>query len=69
MWDPKAYEGREGEADPASTEGEDSLRVVRGGSWNDPARDLAAAVRLRDESSDRDQVLGFRCVVSVPAES
>ncbi len=67
-WDPKAYEGRDGQTDPVITEGEGGLRVLRGGSWGSPAGSLAAAVRLGDRPSDRNRSVGFRCVLPVPAE-
>lgn len=40
-----------------------SHRVVRGGSWRDPSRDLRSVYRLRDDPEDRDNDLGFRVVL------
>jgi len=36
-------------------------RVIRGGSWNNFARNVRAAVRNHYEPGDRDYDLGFRC--------
>ncbi len=47
---------------------ESGLRVLRGGSWFNPARNLAAAIRNRNQASNRNQNIGFRCVLPVPAE-
>ena len=43
-----------------------SYRVVRGGSWSSEAGDLRAAYRLNNPPANRNNDLGFRCVV--PAE-
>ncbi len=51
---------------PGGSESAD--RVLRGGAWNNPARNLAAAIRNRTESRIRNPNIGFRCVLSVPAE-
>jgi formylglycine-generating enzyme required for sulfatase activity len=36
-------------------------RVVRGGSWNNNARNVRSAYRNRNEPGNRDNNLGFRC--------
>ncbi|MBF0631361.1 MAG: SUMF1/EgtB/PvdO family nonheme iron enzyme [Magnetococcales bacterium] len=36
-------------------------RVIRGGSWNDNARNVRAAYRNRHPSDNRNDDLGFRC--------
>jgi len=36
-------------------------RVVRGGSWNNNARNVRAAVRNRNHPDNRNNSLGFRC--------
>lgn len=44
-----------------------ALRVLRGGSWDNPSRNLRAAIRNRNQARNRNQNLGFRVVlVSVP---
>jgi hypothetical protein len=40
--------------------GVEANRVVRGGSWNNPARNLRAANRDRIHPSNRNDNLGFR---------
>jgi len=44
--------------------GDESRRVLRGGSWYDHPCNCRAAVRDRDTSDDRDQDFGFRVVVA-----
>ena len=36
-------------------------RVVRGGSWNDNARNVRAAYRNHNDPTDRNDNIGFRC--------
>ena len=36
-------------------------RVIRGGSWNNNARNVRSACRNRNEPSNRNNNLGFRC--------
>lgn len=65
LWKPTAYRERDGESNPVSTTGEPAVRCLRGGSWDYPARDLAAAYRDRNRASGRIRNFGFRC--SLPA--
>jgi formylglycine-generating enzyme required for sulfatase activity len=41
-----------------------TTRVMRGGSWGNPARDLRSACRSRSVPGDRDVYLGFRLLSS-----
>jgi len=41
-----------------------TVRVLRGGSWGDPARALRSACRLRDDPGARGSFLGFRLLSS-----
>lgn len=41
-----------------------SLRVLRGGSWNDGGVDVRTATRLRYAPGDRNDFVGFRCARS-----
>ena len=36
-------------------------RVIRGGSWNNKAQNVRSAYRNRNEPSNRNNNLGFRC--------
>ena len=45
----------------ASADSASALRVIRGGSWNNGARNVRAACRDRDGPSNRLITLGFRC--------
>jgi Sulfatase-modifying factor enzyme 1 len=36
-------------------------RVIRGGSWNDNARNVRAAYRNHNDPTDRNDNIGFRC--------
>lgn len=42
--------------------------VLRGGSWRDTYRGLRSAARTRFGKQDRNDAVGFRCVVSRPLE-
>jgi formylglycine-generating enzyme required for sulfatase activity len=53
--------------DPVATEGDLSVRVVRGGSWVSPARGLRSADRFG--AGGRDGDLGFRCAGSAPSKT
>jgi formylglycine-generating enzyme required for sulfatase activity len=44
-----------------------SLRVLRGGSWGDHPEDCRSAYRLRDSPDHRNDALGFRVAVDLPA--
>ena len=63
VWNAAAYRGRHREAtkDPVSKQGDAASRVVRGGSWRNPARFLQAAYRSGFRTGDRYPYLGFRC--------
>jgi formylglycine-generating enzyme required for sulfatase activity len=50
--------------DPVCTDNSSGLRVLRGGSWYDDARDCRAALRGRDAPGNRDDLAGFRLVFS-----
>ncbi len=49
-------------------EAEASQRVVRGGSWADPARFLAASSRFGSGCGDRNGCFGFRCCLAAVPE-
>ncbi|MFN6399649.1 MAG: SUMF1/EgtB/PvdO family nonheme iron enzyme [Planctomycetota bacterium] len=41
-----------------------TTRVIRGGSWNNSARNLRSACRNRNDPGDRNNNLGFRLLNS-----
>jgi formylglycine-generating enzyme required for sulfatase activity len=64
-WSLTAYRQRgEGAWNPV-TRGDTSMRVLRGGSWVNPGRDLRAAYRDRATARLRFNTQGFRCVLPV----
>lgn len=58
---PYPYDGADGRE---NSEGSNSLRVLRGGSFTVDANNTRAANRLGDNPSDRGEQIGFRCVRS-----
>lgn len=48
----------------AWTAGEDTRRVLRGGSWKDPAERLTSTFRRAAEPTLRDDAVGLRCVLA-----
>lgn len=61
IWDSEAYWRREGRLNPVILNGNPALRVLRGGSWFDPARVLAAPYRFWNWVTYRSNLIGFRC--------
>lgn len=64
-WHP-SYEGAPSDGSPrlAKEESpEDKLRVLRGGSWKDPAEKLTSTFRAPASRSLRDDAVGLRCVL------
>jgi formylglycine-generating enzyme required for sulfatase activity len=47
-------------------DGNETLRVLRGGSWGLNPRNLRCAYRVKNPPSDRSGYLGFRCVWDEP---
>lgn len=60
-WVFTAYRQRDGMRDPVAI-GDPAMRVVRGGAWINPAKDLRAAYRDRATARLRLNIQGFRCV-------
>lgn len=68
-WDPNAYTKRRHGAEDPFSEGDSDRRCMRGGTWHDDPRTLAAAFRNCLWARGRGPSIGFRCcVVAVPAE-
>jgi len=67
LWNPDAYRDEPQQAPASAPAGEDPLRVIRGGSWNDAAGDCRSARRIGDWPGSRNPVRGFRvCLVPGP---
>lgn len=64
-WSLTAYRQRDEGARNPVTRGDTSMRVLRGGSWVNPGRDLRAAYRDRATARLRFNTQGFRCVLPV----
>ncbi len=48
----------------AWTEGDSTKRVLRGGSWRDPAEELTCSYRRFAEPDLRSDAVGLRCVLA-----
>jgi formylglycine-generating enzyme required for sulfatase activity len=55
-------------ADPSATTGPSELRVIRGGSWGEPAPRCRSASRDFNRSVQRGDYLGFRVARGVPSD-
>jgi formylglycine-generating enzyme required for sulfatase activity len=66
VWDETAYRGRDGAKDPVGSDGDASVRSLRGGSWSYGAWYLASAYRFRFDASARSAGFGFRCLSADP---
>ncbi len=60
-WVSTAYKGRDSQRDPVAS-GDPAVRVVRGGAWLNPPKDLRAAYRDRGTARMGYNYQGFRCV-------
>ena len=59
------YNGMPGDGSVWEYRGDDSLRLLRGGSWNDHPPNCRSACRLRYQPDCRASIVGFRVAVSV----
>lgn len=59
-----SYEGAPGDGSVWSKDGDPKTRVVRGGSWKDPAQRLTSFFRLGIPATTRDDAVGLRCVLA-----
>ncbi|MBF0434628.1 MAG: SUMF1/EgtB/PvdO family nonheme iron enzyme [Magnetococcales bacterium] len=69
-WDRNAYRKRSGSSpaqDPVVSTDDGNVRPVRGGSWDNPAAFLRAALRYRSHAVNRFDTLSFR--VAAPAST
>jgi formylglycine-generating enzyme required for sulfatase activity len=58
------YEGAPADASAWKTGGDSSRRVLRSGSWKDPAERLVSSYRRAADVGLRDDAVGLRCVLS-----
>lgn len=60
------YEGAPADGAAWTEQGVADLRVLRSGSWKDPAAQLRSGHRKSATASTRDDAVGLRCVLSAP---
>ena len=65
-YDREYYKGspKENPKGPAESE----KKVLRGGSWGDPPRNIRVTARFSATPDYRDQSIGFRCALDVPSK-
>lgn len=59
------YNGAPADGSVWQSDGDSSLRLLRGGSWNDHSPNCGSACRLRYQANCRASIVGFRVVVSL----
>ena len=59
------YNGAPADGSVWQSDGDSSLRLLRGGSWNDHSPNCGSACRLRYQANCKASIVGFRVVVSV----
>ena len=59
------YNGAPADGSVWESDGDSSLRLLRGGSWNDHSPNCGSACRLRYQANCKASIVGFRVVVSV----
>jgi formylglycine-generating enzyme required for sulfatase activity len=64
VWEWTRSVWRESYAEKEASESAQSLRVVRGGAFNNTSRNVRCAFRDRDYPDYRDANIGFRVVLS-----
>jgi formylglycine-generating enzyme required for sulfatase activity len=62
-WHP-TYEGAPADGSAWTKGGDDKKRVLRGGSWKDPAEALTSPFRRGADAGLRDDAVGLRCVLA-----
>jgi gluconolactonase len=67
-WHPD-YRGAPAGAAAWTDGGEAAVRVLRGGSWKDPAEALTSSARRPGPAASRDDAVGLRCVLAGAASS
>lgn len=59
------YNGAPADGSVWQSDGDSSLRLLRGGSWNDHSPNCGSACRLRYQANCKASIVGFRVVLSV----
>jgi formylglycine-generating enzyme required for sulfatase activity len=59
------YNGAPADGSVWQSDGDSSLRLLRGGSWNDHSPNCGSACRLRYQANCKASIVGFRVVVSL----
>ena len=59
------YNGAPADGSVWQSDGDSSLRLLRGGSWNDRSPNCGSACRLRYQANCKASIVGFRVVVSL----
>jgi len=59
------YNGAPADGSVWESDGDSSLRLLRGGSWNDHPPNCRSACRLRYQPDCKASIVGFRVVLSV----
>lgn len=59
------YNGAPADGSVWESDGDSSVRLLRGGSWNDHSPNCGSACRLRYQANCKASIVGFRVVVSV----
>jgi formylglycine-generating enzyme required for sulfatase activity/tRNA A-37 threonylcarbamoyl transferase component Bud32 len=59
------YNGAPADGSVWESDGDSSLRLLRGGSWNDHSPNCGSACRLRYQANCKASIVGFRVVVSL----
>jgi formylglycine-generating enzyme required for sulfatase activity len=61
-WYDAEYYGKSPKENPAGPEKGDK-KVIRGGSWSDPPRNLRVTARQKATPDYQDSTIGFRCAM------
>ncbi len=62
--EPLTFADSDSSSAPSSTPENDKQHVVRGGSWKDAASQLTSSFRRPVRADERDDAIGFRCVLA-----
>ena len=66
-WYDREYYGKSSKENPAGPAAGEK-KVLRGGSWGDPPRNIRVTARFSADPEFRDTSIGFRCAMDAPAQ-